>query len=140
MREHLARLLIPRAEGAGECYGSDVMMIGNEAYPVYEAVSTAQRESGLTFDFSYRIVRKAIDVLLSVDDWEDVDAMNEAIDAEIPVYTHELMEIYVSDYWSVDKAVEESGMDGDTMQRTTLGWDGAIRDMAEAIRANLADI
>ena len=129
------------------CFKADYMsqFIGNtstlnEKYPIYQAVSEAMRTSGLSFDFSYSVAQKAVNVLTHLEDWEDRDGMNsEYIDSEVPVYNHELMQIYLSDWWAVDEVAEEFGDIHDTMQGARMAWFKQIEQMVEAIINNLKE-
>lgn len=139
-RKYLATLLVPRAEGLeGKCYRTEYMHDTHAAYPVQKAVSDAAFNSGLSFEFSYRIVENAIGVLCDVEEWDNDDALTEAIDQAMPVYYSDLMQIYVADWEVVDEACEEigPGVNDDSVKRAQLGWYSAIRDMVYAIRHNL---
>ena len=137
----LSDMFIPRDKGLeGKCFKSEYMNKEHEAYPVQQAVSDAMRNSGLTFDFSYLIAEKACDILVEVDDWEDEDAITESVDAIMPVYTSDLMEIYASNSWAVDAAMEEMGNGKDSASNAQMAWYMQISQMVEAIKGNLSDI
>lgn len=115
----------------------------NKAYPIYQAVSEAQRASGLSFNFSYDIADKAVDVLL--ENWDDANSDNydsivDAVDGAVPVYNSDLVKIYLSDWDVADDAMEEYGGEGDSLDRARHGWFRAIESMVYAIRDNLAEI
>ena len=110
-------------------------------YPIQQAISKAMQDSGLTFDFSYEVADKAVDILAESEDWTDQDAINEAIDLAIPVFTFDLMEMYASDSWQVDEAVKEMGGDNeDSVKRAQIGWYVAIQNMTNAIISNLSEL
>ena len=142
-KDLLAKLYVPRAKGLeGVCFNSEYMR--EKATPdqkaIYNAVSKAQRESGLSYDFSYVIGEKAVDILTEVEDWKNEDTLHDYIDQAVPIYTHEVMAIYTNDAWQVDEAVNEYG--NDTMEseaRAKLGWYMAIENMTHAIISNLTE-
>lgn len=110
-----------------------------EKYAIYKAVSGAQHNSGLSFDFSDEISSRAVDVLVEVDDWEDDDAITEAIDGQIPIYTHDIMKIYQSDSWAVDEARKEFGSDN-SEKDAQMAWYSQIRQMVYVIKENLMEV
>lgn len=122
-----------------KCFRQEYMQKTASEYPIQEAVSDAMHNSRLSFDFSYIIGEKAADILAEVD-WDDDDAITEAIDSAIPVYTNELMQIYVADNWAVDEAVNEFGNDEDSSKNAIMAWYSQIRQMVEKIKNNLAEI
>ena len=122
------------------CFNDDAMTEGNEAYPVYKAVNKAMFDSNLSFNFSYEIATRAVDVLTESEDWEDEDALNEAIDAICPIYTYDIMRIYTADSWAVDEAVDELGQGGDSSKNALYGWYNLITAMAYAIKSNIEAI
>ena len=77
-----------------------------EKYAIYKVVSGIMHDSGLTHGFSYEIGNRAVNVLVDLEDWDNDDAISEAVDAIVPVYTHEIMQIYTDNSWAVDEAVE----------------------------------
>jgi hypothetical protein len=117
-------------------------------YAIYKAVSEAQHNSGLTFDFSYEVASRAVDVITTLIDQydddlanlEDSDNITEAVDGIIPVSTHDLMQIYQSNSWLVDEARQELGNDGDTTQQAQQAWYKAINDMVHAIIPALQEL
>ena len=119
-------------------FTTEAMTEGNEAYGTYRAVSDAMQESGLTFDFSYVVAVKAVDILTELDNWEDEDAITEAVDSAVPVYTHELMTIYADNSSAVDEAREELGSEGDSSTLAQQAWFSEIQKMVNAIKENLA--
>src|SRR3990167_4708116 len=105
-------------------------------HAIYQAISEAQRKSNLSFNFSYEIANKAVDILSDLEDWNDDDAITEGVDSSVPVYTNQVMEIYKSDSWAVDEAVNNIGGSGaDSEQRAKYGWYEQIQQMAGAIKA-----
>ena len=122
-----------------KCFRQEYMDENAPEYPIQQAVSNAMGDSELSFDFSYIIGEKAADILAEVD-WDDDDAITEAIDSAIPVYTNELMQIYVADNWAVDEAVNEFGNDEDSSKNAMMAWYSQIRQMVEKIKNNLAEI
>jgi len=117
----------------------EAMTEGNEAYATYRAVSDAMQAGGLTFDFSYRVADKAVDILVELEDWEDGDAISEAIDSAIPVYNQELMTIYADNSSAVDEVREELGSEGNSTQLASQAWYNEIQKMVEAIKNNLTE-
>lgn len=111
----------------------------NAAYPIYEAVSTAAYNSGLTHAFSYEIAKRAADILAE-NDWtdDDLDA-TDAIDAAVPIYTAELMTMYAHNWDAIDAANNETGTPTvyDSVQAARVGWYSAIDSMCRAIIENL---
>jgi len=99
---------------------------------LYEVVSAAMRDSDLSFEFSYAIAEKAADVLAELEDWEndDDDMMRELIDSAVPVYTYDLMKIYLSDSWAVDETIKELGDAGDSTKNAAMAWYRLIEKMA----------
>jgi hypothetical protein len=140
-KKDLKNIFVARSNGLeGVCFPSEVMNEDNPRYPIYRAISSAQHDSGLSFNFSYEVASKAVDILTEVN-WDDEDAITEAIDSAIPVYTHELMSIYNDNAWIVDEAVQDLG-DGDSedsAKRAQMGWYRAIGDMVQSIKNNLTD-
>lgn len=106
---------------------------------MYETVSNIAHASDLTHDFSYEIMSRACDVLAELDDPNDEDAISEAADAIVPVYTHDLMQIYASNSWAVDEACEEYGTSGDSTNRAQMAWYVLIDRVARDIQAALTD-
>ena len=137
----LSDMFVPRSNGLdGKCFRIEYMDKENEAYPIQQAISEAQRESGLSFDFSYVIAKKACDILAELEDWKDEDAITEAVDAIVSVYTHDLMQIYASDSWAVDEAVEDMGSGGDSITNAQYAWYRQIESMARDITQRLDDV
>lgn len=135
IKTELADIFVPRDNGEGVAFKSEAMRTTSELYPIYKAISKAMRDSGLSFDFSYEVANKAVDILAE-NDWNNEDAINDGIDSAIPVYTHELMSIYTSDSWQVDEAVAELG-GGDSNRNAISGWYMAIDNMVQQIKTNL---
>ena len=138
--EYLGKLFVPRDNRDGVAFRTEYMNHAHEAYEVQQAVSKAQMHSGLSFDFSYSVAEKAVDVLLTVDNWNDDDALREAIDSNVPIYTGEIMEIYQANAWVVDEACEELGNTGNSSDNAMRGWYMAIERMVQAIKGNLEAI
>lgn len=141
-REFLSDLLVPRENGLdGMCFRSEFMDVKHEAYPVYQAVSDAMHDSNLSFDFSYSVADRAISALLSVDNWDDEDALQEAIDNNVPVYNNQLMTIYLADWDIVDQTCDDNGIIGyDSVKRASIGWYSAMQDMVSSIINKLAKV
>ena len=142
-REVLARLFETSKRENGEEYihfRLDVMDKENEAYPVYQAVSDAAYNSGLSHEFSYEITSHACDILAEAEDWDNDDDITERVDSAVPVYTSELMQIYTADSFAVDEAADEYGNEGDSTKRAQMAWYSQIRDMVSSIRANLETV
>lgn len=112
----------------------------NPKYPVYKAVSEAMRESGLSFDFSYKVANQAVNILVEAEDWNNEDTIHEQVDSSVPVYNYELMQIYVSDWDVVDEAKAEFGEGRDSIANAQQGWYYAIEQMVTAIKSNLETI
>ena len=121
-------------------FNSDVMSKENINYPIYRAISDAQHDSGLSFNFSYEIASRAVDILSEIDDWNDDDAVTEAVDSSVPIYNNVLMKIYQSDHWAVDEAVKEMGIGDDSIKNAQYGWYMQIEQMTEAIKSNLLEL
>jgi hypothetical protein len=123
------------------CFMQEIMNKEDKNYPIYRAISEAQYKSGLTFDFSYEIAVKAVDILSELEDWDDDAIITEAVDSSVPIYTNELMKIYQGNSWAVDEAVDNIGGSGeDSEQRAKYGWYEQIEQMTEAIKANLLEL
>lgn len=127
----------------GVCFASDYMIEANiDKYEIYKAISNVMHNSGLTFNFSYEVAQKAVDIIIAcIEDGksENEDFVSEQIDNAIPVYNNELMIIYANDYSIVDSAVEELGA-GDSIENAKAGWYVAIRGMVEEIRMKIEEI
>ena len=121
------------------CFSNEYMKTENTVpYSIYQAISDVQQASGLSFDFSYVIAKKAVDILAELEDWDNDDAIAEAVDGSVPIYTNELMTIYAHNGWAVDEAEAELGFGGDTsMDRAKGGWYLQIQQMTQAIKTNL---
>jgi hypothetical protein len=119
------------------CFKSEYMDESNaDKYAIYKIISNAQRESGLSFNFSYDIGEKAAGIVAELEDLDDEDAITEAIDQAIPIYTDEIMSIYTRDSAAVDEAAEELGGD-DSNSRAVSGWYNEIRKMVYTIISEL---
>jgi hypothetical protein len=118
------------------CFQDHAMKPESGLYPIYQAISKAQQDSGLTFDFSYEVAKKAVDILAEAELWED---LTPAIDSAVPIYNGELMTIYANDWNAVDEAVEELG-GGDSVKNAQAGWYMAIENMVHAIKENLSEL
>ena len=99
-----------------------------------------QHDSGLTFNFSYKVMDKALNVLSDLNDWKNDDELCEAIDGCVPVYNSELAEIYASNSWMVDEAIKELGPGEDSMKNAAYGWYKAISDMAYSLKNKLDEM
>lgn len=133
-------MFIPRDKGLeGLCFRSEYMKKDSEAYPIQQIISTAQHDSGLSFNFSYEIASRAVDILAGQDDWEEI---SEAVDSSVPVYNSDIAEIYSANAWAVDDAINEFGAsdDADSIQRAQLGWFYAIENMARSIAGELEEL
>ncbi len=140
IQKHLSTLFVPRDNGLnGVCFRTEYMNKDNEAYPVQQAVSEAQRKSGLSFDFSYTIAKIACNILADTDDWSDDDVITEAIDGQVPIYTYYIMEIYQSNNWAVDEARQEFGS-VDSSKDAQMAWYSQISQMVANIKENLQEI
>lgn len=139
-KQLLEKLYVPKVIGEGVAFNLDYMDKNNEElYTIYTEVSDAQRESGLTFGFAYEIGSRAVDILQEVD-WNDEDAIREAIDQAVPIYTNELMTIYLGDYSVIDEMEEVWGNSCDCVSRAQRGWYYAIENMLQAIKSKLEAI
>ena len=110
-----------------------------DKYAVYEAVSNAMHDSGLSHGFSYEIASRAVSVLEEAEDWTEdgQDDMNEAIDASVPIYTNYLNSIYAYDSWAVDESRQENGIPEDSASDAERAWYSQIYAMTGTIQANL---
>ena len=145
----LAGLFTTRKDSAGEdiiIFSSAYMDSNNIGTPldegkhaVYEAVSNAMHDSGLSHGFSYEIASRAVSVLKEAEDWTEdgQDDMNEAIDASVPVYTNYLNSIYAYDSWAVDESRQENGITEDSASDAARAWYSQIYAMTGTIQANL---
>lgn len=152
IQAHLARLFTTRAEANPDnedmkeddtiIYDSEYMNRDNvEQYAIYNAVSTVAHDSGLTHNFSYEIASRAVDILAEIEDWQDDDAITEAIDASVPIYTSKLIQIYTFNSWTVDEAREELGTGEDSTTKNAMqAWYIQIQNMVNAIRDNLTPL
>ena len=145
--EILPRLFVPLKKGPGSsedgegvCFRSEYMREESEAYAIYKAVSDAQYKSGLTFDFSYDVANRAVDVLCEVEDWDNNDAISEAVDSAVPIYTGEIMKIYQANSWAVNDSNEEYGKEGDVTQQGMMAWYLQIYAMVRAIKDGLHEL
>lgn len=142
----LAGLFVPRGKDKdgeqldGVCFKSSAMDKDNaDEYAIYNAVSDAMQESGLTHSFSYEIASAAVSVLVEAEDWsqDGQDDINELIDSSVPVYTNHLTEIYRFDSWAVDDARQEFGVTEDSASDAARAWYQQIYTMTGVIQANL---
>ena len=127
------------------CFNAAYMAPEHEAYSIYEAVSAAQRDSGLSYGFSYEIASRAVSILSELDAIYDsnamYDAISEAVEAAVPIYTNKLMEIYKHNPAAVDEACEELCLcDGDSATRASTGWYVYIERMTRDIAQKLSRI
>lgn len=121
------------------CFNSEYMNRDNaELHQIYEIVSNAMHDSGLTHGFSYEIASCAVNVLDEVEDWEDDDALQESIDSYIPIYNSEITGIYQSNSWAVDEARQEYGA-VDSIKDAQMAWYKQISSMVYAIKSALED-
>ena len=137
----LENLYVPRSAGDGVCFNDKYMDSKNvEKHSIYNIVSNIQRDSGLSFDFSYTIGNIAVDILTEVD-WNNDDAINDAIDQAVPIYTHEIMEIYEANSFIIDEACEEYGNSNpmNSEERAIIGWYHAIQNMVMEIISKLGE-
>jgi uncharacterized protein YqkB len=146
-REHLARVLTTkefdgqpsRIVFADSYLGADQ---GTDEYAIQRAVSDAMHNSGLSFDFSYSIAGNATDILAELEDWNDEDALHEAIDSYVPIYYHDIAKIYLADWGTVDEWRDEIGATtpSDCMKDAQGAWYNEIQKMVQAIRSNVTEI
>jgi hypothetical protein len=141
----LASLFVPRkpnenGEGDGVAFRSEYMDKSNLAYPVYEAVSTCGFESNLTHSFSYEIMSRACSILCDLEDWDATDELQEQIDAMVPVYTSELMQVYAANSWAVDEAREEYGTGENSDSDAGRAWYMLIERMTNSIMEALTEL
>lgn len=126
-------------EGERIVFSGEYMNRDNaEKYALYEIVSGAMHESGLTHGFSYEIGSRAVDVVADLEDMKDDDAITEAVDAIIPVYISDLMEIYQANSWAVDESREEHGS-ADSAKDAALAWYSLIDNMTRNIIEKLSE-
>lgn len=140
IQKYLGKLFVPRSNGLeGVCFRSEYLDKSGGENPVYRIVSDAMHDSGLSFEFSYEIASRAVDILAGQDDWEEI---SEAVDSSVPIYNNEIAEIYNANAWAVDDAINElgTGNDADSIQRAALGWYYAIDNMTRSIASKLEDI
>lgn len=136
IKKALDDVFVARNNGLeGSCFNSEYMKSESEHYGIYKAISKAQHDSNLSFEFSYIIAGLAVDILKDVD-WSDDDEITSLVDTSVPIYTNELMEIYKANSWAVDDAVRELGS-GDSEQNAKYGWYMQIESMVNAIKNNL---
>ena len=113
--------------------GSEYVGI-NPATPagVREKLLQCQHDSGLSFEFSYIIAEKACEVLTNATRYVDI---SDNIDGVLPIYTSEIMKIYLANSHIVDEGVEELGdpQGGSSEQRALLWWYNAIDAMSHSI-------
>jgi len=141
VKTFLATLFVTRDVADESVSFNDAFMRDtHEAYPIYDAVSDVMHKSNLSFNFSYAIASKAVDVLEQVEDWEDNDDIQEAINSAVPVYTWELMQICQSDSWAVDEAIREYGKQETLERDVTTAWFMLIETMVEEIKTCLEAI
>jgi len=146
IQELLGKVFTTRAAQGGDkedeiiIFAPDHFDKTTDLHTVSEVVSTAMYESGLTHEFSYEIASRAADILAEAEDWDNEDALQEAIDSAIPIYTNELMSIYASNSWAVDEAAEELGNEGDSTRRAQQAWYMQIQSMGEAIKTGLQEL
>lgn len=109
---------------------------GTTERALYELVSDIARDSGMSFDFSYRIMDKACSIVADylMDSDGDDDDIFELVDNAVPVYNHELMAIYQNDWEIVDEANEELGGEGDSVAHAQRAWYYVIERMVSEVR------
>lgn len=108
-------------------------------HDIYQLVSDAMHESGLTHSFSYEVASRAVGVLGEVEDWDDTDAIHESVDSYTPIYNAEIAEIYTANSWAVDEAREEMGA-VDSMKDAQAAWYRQIEQMADAIATKIEEL
>jgi len=139
----LSDVFVPRAEGLeGVCFASDFMdREQKDKYAIYNAISEAMQNSGLSHNFSYGVANKAVSILSDID-WNDDDAITDAIDHDVPIYNGELMSIYAQDWHAVDEACNEYGIDdeADSIERAKQGWYYTLTNMTNDIKSNLESL
>lgn len=118
-------------------FTSECMKPESADYSVYQAVSDAAYNSGLSHGFSYEILSRAAGILVESEDWDEIV---EAVDAAVPIYTSELMAIYAHDAHAVDDAADELGQAKDTTAAASQAWYMLIERMTGALALRLEDL
>lgn len=147
LREHLQKVLV-RKEAEGRepwlCFADDYLLAkdGTDEKNVQEIVSKAQQDSGLTFDFSYTIASDAVDILAELEDWNDEDAIAQAVDGAVPIYYHDIAKIYLANWGAVDEYRDEVGAStpSDCMKDAQGAWYNEIQKMVQAIKQGATEL
>ena len=148
LREHLSKVLTLKTHEGREpwlCFADDYLLAedGTDEKSVQQLVSKAQQNSGLTFDFSYTIASDAVDILAELEDWEDDDAIAQAVDQAVPIYYHDIQKIYAGNYGAVDEWRDEVGggsTPSDCMKDAQGAWYHEIEKMVRVLRDALGDL
>lgn len=120
-------------------YARDAFDDTTPMHAVYEIVTRYAFDSGLSHGFSYQIMSRAVDCLCNVDDWENDGGITEQVDNAVPIYTHDLMQVYTADAWSVDEARDEYGAQ-DTTKDAQMAWYKLINEAVYGIKDDLAGL
>lgn len=144
LKNHLYDLLVPRkGDLEGVCYDNKYLHAaeGSDMRNIYEACSETMCNSGLTFDFSYKVLEKAVNILSECRYIPDVaegnEEIQEAVDAAVPCYTNELMSIYSNNYDVVD-SYDDGG--GNSVQRAQSGWYSIIDQVTQSLAVELSEL
>lgn len=148
MREHLRKVLELRDRDTKHerlCFADAYLRAkdGTDEKNVQEMVSKAQQDSGLSFDFSYKIAGEALDILVDLEDWDDEDAIAQAVDYAVPVYYNVIATIYNADWGCVDEWRDEIGggaKPSDCMKDAQGAWYNEIEKMVRAIKEGAMEL
>ena len=144
LQQHLAKVFTYKEMGEEKIpvFSDDYLFAkdGTIEKTMYETISNVQRKSDLTFEFSYQVMDKVLDILSDLSDWNDDDELREAIFGRVPIYNNELAEIYASNSWVVDEAMKELGPGEDSVKNAAYGWYKAISDMAYSLKNKLDEL
>lgn len=121
------------------CFDTDYMNPANKNYSIYKIVSAVMQSSGLSHNFSYEVASRAVSVLAECQDINNDNELQEAIDSACPIYTNEIMTIYMYDHNAVDEAVAEMGSGKDSEHNAKLAWYLEIQKMVFAIKNKLTE-
>lgn len=129
---------------------------GTEEHTIYDAISSASRDSGHGFDFSYRVAERAVWAIIeAIDNADDADTLqdvledehgnlNEAVCANLPYMNGELAYIVrdIQSWDVVEQAMQTAnGSDDYTLGSVlTYAWSQSIDNMARGILSNLTEV